>query len=70
MDDVKNGMLKPVDIKFRAQSIPWLELETAVNLDRMFCIASNKEPESLEQQLEVLSILNIMIHPSYIYMYV
>lgn len=59
---MENGILKPVDIKFRTQSIPWLELETAVNLDRMFCIASNKEPESLRQQLEVRSILDIMIY--------
>lgn len=63
---MENGILKPVDIKFRTQSIPWLELETAVNLDRMFCIATNKEPESLKQQLQVQSILNIMISLVYI----
>nr|XP_050859607.1 protein odr-4 homolog [Vespula vulgaris] len=62
VDDVKSGMLKPVDIKFRTQSIPWLELETAVNLDRMFCIATNKEPESLKQQLqEILEDVSNMI---------
>ncbi|KAK2586955.1 hypothetical protein KPH14_009881 [Odynerus spinipes] len=52
VDDIKNDTLKPVDIKFRAQGIPWLELETAVNLDRMFCIDADKKPESLKEQLQ------------------
>ncbi|KAI4502698.1 hypothetical protein M0802_001742 [Mischocyttarus mexicanus] len=53
IDDLKRGCtLKPVDIKFRSKRIPWIELETAINLDRMFCIPASKEPKSLKQQLQ------------------
>lgn len=52
IDDIENSILKPVDIKFKNQGIPWLELETAVNLDKMFCIDANKEPESLKKELQ------------------
>ncbi|XP_015174438.1 PREDICTED: protein odr-4 homolog [Polistes dominula] len=54
--------LKPVDIKFRSKRIPWIELETTINLDRMFCIPASKEPKSLKQQLqEILEDVSKMI---------
>ncbi|XP_043504415.1 protein odr-4 homolog [Polistes fuscatus] len=63
IDDLRGECtLKPVDIKFRSKRIPWIELETTINLDRMFCIPASKEPKSLKQQLqEILEDVSKMI---------
>ncbi|KAI4486422.1 hypothetical protein M0804_005792 [Polistes exclamans] len=63
IDDLRGECtLKPVDIKFRSKRIPWIELETAINLDRMFCIPASKELKSLKQQLqEILEDVSKMI---------
>ncbi|XP_014611081.1 PREDICTED: protein odr-4 homolog [Polistes canadensis] len=63
IDDLRGECtLNPVDIKFRSKRIPWIELETAINLDRMFCIPASKELKSLKQQLqEILEDVSKMI---------
>lgn len=60
--DVKgSGIFKPADWKFQKKATKWFELQTVIDLDRLFLIPMNDdEPRSLRNQLEVKYYLQIV----------
>lgn len=58
-------MLKPAEWKFQAKPTKWHQLEALIDFDRLFLIAADKDPQTLKNQLQVLTVQMILIHYFY-----